>query len=99
MKTIIRIFSFIIIILATVWLTRGLLNRNLPDLQTWHQPLLESEFRARDYPNGITYTRYRQLEAKLVEETRTKISDRFKPNQKVKTNRYFIDGPAQVLTS
>ncbi|MGI9304555.1 MAG: alpha/beta hydrolase, partial [Gammaproteobacteria bacterium] len=94
MKRIGTLIALVLAVLATIWTTRALLSRSLPDLQPWHRPVLESEYRARDYPNGITFSEYRQLESKLAAEIRARIGDPLDPAHRSITNRYFDGSPA-----
>ncbi|MGI9301118.1 MAG: hypothetical protein ACR2RB_00195 [Gammaproteobacteria bacterium] len=83
-------------VLVSIWMTRALLSRDLPALQPWHRPALESEFRARHYREGITFSEYRRLETALMAEVRTRISDKLQPDQQLITNRYFANNPAHA---
>ena len=63
-----RIFALGVTALATVWLVRGIDSRGMPDLQIWHTYNPSNEFRARDYPDGISFEDYQQLELRLAKE-------------------------------
>jgi len=63
-----RIIALAVTALATVWLVRGIDSRGMPDLQIWHTYNPNNEFRARDYPDGITFDEYQQLELRLTKE-------------------------------
>jgi len=56
------------VVVATIWVVRGLGARNFPDLAIWHTHSLKSEFHARDYPDGISLEQYKQIEADLDAE-------------------------------
>ena len=81
-------------VLASTWISRAVLSLRLPELQVWHRPVLLSEYRARDYPEGVTFAQYRELESKLVAEIRERVEAGLTAEQKVLTNRYFEDAPA-----
>ncbi len=63
-----RIVALAVTVLATVWLVRGIDSRRMPALQVWHTYNPTNEFRARDYPDGITFAEYQQLELRLAKE-------------------------------
>ncbi|MGI9335323.1 MAG: alpha/beta hydrolase [Gammaproteobacteria bacterium] len=81
-------------VLLTTWVSRALLSRNLPDLQRWHRPVLQSEYRARDYPHGITFAEYRQLESRLMAEMSSLFDNSLPPAQQHAANRYYKGAPA-----
>lgn len=54
--------------LATIWLVRGIDSRGMPELKIWHTYNPHSEFRARDYPDGISFAEYQALELRLADE-------------------------------
>lgn len=72
------------------------MSRSLPDLQRWHQPILTSEYRARNYPNGITFAEYQKHEVQLVSDIQTLITDQLEPSQQLITNRYYAGSPAHA---
>ncbi|MGI9270829.1 MAG: alpha/beta hydrolase [Woeseiaceae bacterium] len=63
-----RIFAIGVTALATVWLVRGIDSRGMPDLNVWHSYVPVEEFRAKDYPNGISFADYQALELRLAKE-------------------------------
>ena len=60
-----RVLTLLMAVIATIWLVRGFEARNMPELAIWHTYSLKNEFHARDYPNGITFPQYQQLEVRL----------------------------------
>lgn len=75
-------------ILATIWLVRGIDARKLPDLGIWHTYLPQSEFRARDYPDGISFAAYQDLEMRLAAELDEKIYAVIENARSAQLNRY-----------
>ncbi|MFK8029580.1 MAG: alpha/beta hydrolase [Gammaproteobacteria bacterium] len=73
-----NLFLIAVTAVITLWVVRAYNSRSMPDTAAWHEPALESEFRARDYPDGIAFQEYLQLERKLAAEldqfTRTRIA-------------------------
>jgi alpha-beta hydrolase superfamily lysophospholipase len=63
-----RVFALGVTVIVTIWVIRGLEARKMADLQVWHSYDTEEEFRARDYPSGISLGEYRELEARLFAE-------------------------------
>lgn len=63
-----RVLAIGTTVLATVWLVRGIDSRSMPDLEIWHTYNPKSEFRARDYPDGISFAEYQELELRLAAE-------------------------------
>jgi alpha-beta hydrolase superfamily lysophospholipase len=61
-------FTLGVAVVATIWLVRAFDARKLPELQVWHSYEAENEFRARDYPDGISLGEYRELEDRLFAE-------------------------------
>jgi len=61
-------FTLGVAVVVTIWLIRAFDARKLPDLQVWHTYEAKSEFRARDYPDGISLGEYRELEDRLFAE-------------------------------
>ncbi|MDH5323250.1 MAG: alpha/beta fold hydrolase [Gammaproteobacteria bacterium] len=68
LRTALRAGAFGVTVLATIWLVRGLDARKLPDLSIWHTYNPQHEFRAHDYPHGISLAAYQQLEMQLAAE-------------------------------
>ena len=63
-----RLVILVIAVIATIWFFRAYLARGLPDLEVWHSYKPEAEFRAKDFPDGISFAEYRDLESRLFEE-------------------------------
>ena len=63
-----RIVALGVTILATIWIVRGVDARKLPELGIWHTYNPAAEFRARDYPDGISFADYQALEGRLAAE-------------------------------
>ena len=67
-----RIVVLGITVLATLWFMRAFESRNRPDMHVWHTYETEQEFRARDYPNGITLGEYLDLLRAIIQEGQDK---------------------------
>jgi alpha-beta hydrolase superfamily lysophospholipase len=67
-KTAARILVLIVAIVASLWVYRAYLARSMPELQVWHTHEVESEFRAADFPDGITFDQYKALEDRVFDE-------------------------------
>jgi alpha-beta hydrolase superfamily lysophospholipase len=63
-----RVFALGVTVIATIWIIRGFDARKMADLQIWHSYHTAQEFRARDYPDGISLGEYRELEGRLFAE-------------------------------
>ncbi len=64
-----RVVALGVTVVVTIWVFRAVDARSrLPDLQVWHTYEAEHEFRARDYPDGISLGEYRELEDRLFAE-------------------------------
>lgn len=63
-----RIVVICITVLTTIWLVRGIDSRGRPELGIWHTYNPVNEFRARDFPDGISFADYQALEARLAAE-------------------------------
>jgi len=72
-KTAARIFVLLVAIIASLWVYRAYLARGLPELQVWHTHEVQSEFRDGDFPDGITFHEYKELEERLFDELDTVI--------------------------
>ena len=57
-----RLVGLVVAIVASLWIYRAYLARGLPELQVWHTYEVESEFREKDFPDGITFYQYKELE-------------------------------------
>ena len=68
-----RMVMMVVVVIATIWFFRAYLARSLPDLEVWHSYEPEAEFHAKDFPDGITFSEYRELETRLFEELDTQI--------------------------
>ena len=64
-KTAARFVGLVVAIIAALWIYRGYLARGLPELQVWHTHKVESEFREEDFPDGISFYQYKELEEQL----------------------------------
>jgi len=83
-KTVARLLVLIVAIVASLWIYRAYLARGLPELQVWHTHEVENEYRATDFPDGITFPQYKELEEQLFDELDDVIYD----NAKGLLNRY-----------
>ena len=83
-RLVVQIVVIIIAIVASLWIYRAYLARGLPELQIWHTHEVENEYRAADFPDGITFDRYKELEEQLFDELDHIIYD----NAKGLLNRY-----------
>ncbi|MDA1063112.1 MAG: alpha/beta fold hydrolase [Proteobacteria bacterium] len=83
-----QLTALTVTILATVWLVRGLDARKLPELGLWHTYNLEKEFRARDYPDGISFAAYRELELRLTAELDENVYALISDARSEQLNRY-----------
>jgi alpha-beta hydrolase superfamily lysophospholipase len=87
-KTAARFVGLVVAIIASLWVYRAHLARSLPDLQVWHTHEVENEFRADDFPDGIRFDQYKELEERLFDE----LDDAVYYNAKGQFNRYNKDG-------
>ena len=60
----------------------------MADLQVWHSYDAVQEFRARDYPNGISLGEYRELEARLFAELDEEVYAKIDADDGELFNRY-----------
>ena len=67
-RILMRVLTLLLAVIATIWLVRGFEARKMPELAIWHTYSLKNEFHARDYPNGISFEQYQQLELRLDAE-------------------------------
>jgi len=65
----------------------------MPDLAIWNTYSLESEFHARNYPDGISFAQYQQLEADLDTELKENIYLSSDANSQGQFNRYNKTSP------
>ena len=86
LKTAARLAVLITSIVLALWIYRGYLARSLPPLEIWHTYEVENEFRARDFPQGITFREYAELEDRLYEELDDAVYSQ--PNTAGRYNRY-----------
>ena len=68
LKTTARFIILVGAVIATIWIYRAYLARSLPDLEVWHTYTPMAEFRAADFPDGISFAEYRKLETRLFDE-------------------------------
>ncbi|MCH7830865.1 MAG: alpha/beta fold hydrolase [Proteobacteria bacterium] len=68
LKTTARLIILVGAVIATIWIYRAYLARSLPDLEVWHTYTPMAEFRAADFPDGISFAEYRKLETRLFDE-------------------------------
>ncbi len=87
-RLLLRIVALIVAVIATIWVLRGLASRALPDLEIWHTYETTAEFRASDYPNGISFGEYRELEERLAAEIEEHVYATVEPNDSEIYNRY-----------
>lgn len=73
LKTAARLFALVLTTVVAIWVYRAHLARDLPELQIWHTYKLESEFKARDYPDGIGFAEYAELEQRIAAELDTAV--------------------------
>ena len=83
-----------ITVVATIWLVRAFESRNKPDMFVWHTYETEQEFRADDYPNGITLGEYLELEDRLFAEIDENVYATVEPSNRELFNRYNKQGNA-----
>jgi alpha-beta hydrolase superfamily lysophospholipase len=83
-KTAARIVVLIVAIIASIWVYRAWLARGLPELQVWHTHEVENEFRDDDFPDGISFGEYKELEDRLFDE----LDDVVYSNASGRLNRY-----------
>src|SRR5210317_2261438 len=67
-RTILRLLALVTAVVAALWIYRAWLARDLPELQVWHTYEVQNEFREEDFPEGITFRRYRELEDRVFDE-------------------------------
>lgn len=68
LKTIARLITLVVAVIATIWIYRAYLARDLSNLEIWHTYEPVAEFRAEDFPDGISFAEYRELETRLFDE-------------------------------
>ncbi len=83
-KTAARIVVLLVAIIASLWVYRAYLARGLPELQVWHTHEVENEFRDDDFPDGISFAEYEELEDRLFDE----LDDAVYYNASGRLNRY-----------
>jgi alpha-beta hydrolase superfamily lysophospholipase len=81
-------------VVATIWFVRAFDARNMPDLQIWHTYEAEHEFRAHDYPDGISLGEYRELEDRLFAEMDEHVYATIDAKNSELFNRYNKQGEA-----
>jgi alpha-beta hydrolase superfamily lysophospholipase len=92
LKTAARLTGLIVAVIASLWVYRAYLARGLPDLEIWHTYELESEFRAEDFPEGISYQEYAALERRLFDELDSVVYSATRSQELF--SRYNIDSDA-----
>jgi len=83
-----RVLTLLLAVIATIWLIRGFEARGMPELAIWHTYSLKNEFHARDYPNGISFQQYQQLELRLDAELDENIYLQIDVDNRGQFNRY-----------
>lgn len=58
----------LVAVITTIWLFRAYLARGLPNLEVWHSYEPEAEFHSKDFPDGVSFAEYRELETRLFDE-------------------------------
>ncbi|MGI9201766.1 MAG: alpha/beta hydrolase [Woeseiaceae bacterium] len=86
--------TLVVAVLTTIWLVRAFESRNKPDMFVWHTYETEQEFRADDYPNGITLGEYLELEDRLFAELDEHVYSTVEPSNRELFNRYNKQGNA-----
>lgn len=66
----------------------------MPDLRVWHTYKADNEFRARDYPDGISLGEYRELEQRLFAEIDEHVYATVGAHNSERFNRYNKQGQA-----
>jgi len=89
-----RVFALGVTVVFTIWVLRAFDARKLPDLQVWHTYEAENEFRARDYPDGISLGEYRELEDRLFAEIDKHVYAAVSSGNSELFNRYNKQGQA-----
>jgi len=89
-KTAARLVVLVVAIVAALWVYRAHLARSLPELQVWHTHEVQNEFRAEDFPDGISFYQYKELEERLFDE----LDDAVYYDAKGLFNRYNKAGEA-----
>jgi len=83
-----RIFALLFVIVTTIWLIRGNEARQMPELAIWHTYSMQNEYHARNYPDGIIFSAYQQLETSLDTELDEEIYRRIGVEARGRFNRY-----------
>ncbi len=90
-----RVVALGVTVVVTIWVFRAVDARSrLPDLQVWHTYEAEHEFRARDYPDGISLGEYRELEDRLFAEIDEHVYGAVGSENRDLFNRYNKQGAA-----
>jgi esterase/lipase len=85
-------FLILLTIVATIIIVRAFDARRMPDLEIWHTAKLESEFRADQADDMITFEAYRENEARLFQERNQKVFQLAPRIAEYRLSRYFPDG-------
>lgn len=80
--------TFLLTLILVIWVYRAADARSMDPLQLWHAYVPANEFRAADYPAGITLEEYLSLEDLLAEEIRRNIRASLAPPERGPLNRY-----------
>lgn len=87
-KLVIGSVFIVVIIIFTIILVRAFDSRKLPDLKTWHQPILESEYSAANSNNISSLDDYLELEDRLFTELKNLVNGKLPPEEKLPLSRY-----------
>ena len=75
-------------LLTCIWLFRATESRSLAALQIWHTYRPAEEFRARNFPDGMSFADYRALEGRLATELAENVVARTDPQTAGILNRF-----------
>jgi alpha-beta hydrolase superfamily lysophospholipase len=85
--------QFVVVITLTALLTVILVNafdaRKLGHLQIWHETSLQSEFKAKDFSEDMTFDDYLDIEEAVFTELNEKVSAKLSNPDKELFNRYY----------
>jgi len=83
-----RCLLWLVTIVFTIILVRAFDARTLPDLSSWHRPVIESEFTADDSDHITTLEDYLKLEDQVFDELNNDIYQHLKPSERLPLSRY-----------
>jgi len=89
-----RVMILVVTIVATIWFFRAYLARSLPDLEVWHSYEPEAEFHSKDFPDGVSFAEYRELETRLFDELDAQVYAIATSDGGGRFNRYNKNGVA-----